>query len=120
MRSTLGEPRKRSRGLWNTRAYLYNLEPNRIDLGYLFDRRTGVLRQTEVAFAQAVEPDVMKNTLQGMLGGSASSEIKQGLQKVYDRQKNRYSFNLGSIKGVIERNNQDQIYIGVWDADLRK
>ncbi|MUG91875.1 protein kinase [Scytonema sp. UIC 10036] len=120
VRATLGEPRKRSRGLWNTRAYLYNLEPNRIDLGYLFDRRTGVLRQTEVAFAQSVEPEVMKNTLQGMLGGSASGEIKQGLQKVYERQSSRYSFNLGGLQGVIQRNKEDQIYIGVWDADLRK
>jgi serine/threonine protein kinase, bacterial len=120
VRSTLGRPSKRSRGLWNTRAYIYTLEPNRIDLGYLFDRRTGVLRQTEAAFAQSVEPDVMKNTLQGMLGGSAPGEIKQGLQKVYDRQSNNYSFNLGGLRGVIQRNNEDQIYIGVWDADLRK
>ncbi|WP_407889983.1 protein kinase domain-containing protein [Scytonema sp. NUACC26] len=120
VRSTLGRPSKRSRGLWNTRAYIYTLEPNRIDLGYLFDRRTGVLRQTEVAFAQSVEPEVMKNTLQGMLGGSASGDIKQGLQKVYDRQSNRYSFNLGGLRGTIERNNEDQIYIGIWDTDLRK
>ncbi len=120
VRAALGKPGKRSRGLWNTRAYLYNLEPNRVDLGYLFDRRTGVLRQTEVAFAQSVEPDVMQNTLQGILGGSASGEIKQGLQKVYERQNNRYYFNLGGLKGVIERNNEDQIYIAVWDADLHQ
>jgi serine/threonine protein kinase, bacterial len=116
--ATLGKPRKRSRGLWNTRAYLYEHEPNRVDLGYLFDRRTGVLRQTEVAFDQSVGAGVMKNTLQGMLGGNASGDIKQGLQQVYERQTNEYSFNVGRLKGVIQRNQEDQIYIAVWDADL--
>jgi len=31
---------------------------------------------------------------------------------------NNYSFNTGGLKGVIERNERDRIYIGVWDADL--
>jgi serine/threonine-protein kinase len=116
--ATLGNPSKRSRGLWNTRAYLYQHEPNRVDLGYLFDRQSGVLRQTEVAFNQSVGLGVMKTTLQGMLGGRASSDIKQGLQQVYERQNREYSFNVGRLKGLIQRNPQDQIYIAVWDADL--
>jgi serine/threonine protein kinase, bacterial len=118
VKAALGSPTKVSRGLWNTRAFLYRLQPNRVDLGYLFDRKSGVLRQTEVSFAQSVEPQVMQTTLQGMLGGNATSEIKQALQQVHQRQTNRYSFNTGALEGVIERNKQDQIYIGVWDADL--
>jgi serine/threonine-protein kinase len=118
VKAALGKPSKNTKGLWNTRALLYQLEPNKIDLGYLFDQKSGVLRQTEVAFAQSVPPEVMQKTLQGMLGGNANSEIKQGLQKVRDRQTRRYSFNVGGLKGVIERNQQDRIYIGVWDADL--
>lgn len=118
VKASLGKPTKVSRGLWNTRAYLYRLEPNRVDLGYLFDRKSGVLRQTEVSFAQSVSPGVMQSTLQGMLGGNASGEINQGLQRVYQRQANEYSFSVGGVKGVIQRNKEDQIYIGVWDADL--
>ncbi|GAB1539346.1 hypothetical protein NUACC21_20120 [Scytonema sp. NUACC21] len=118
VQAALGKPRRRSNGLWKTHAYLYELEPNRIDLGYLFDRKTGVLRQTEVSFAQSVEPEVMRSTLQGMLGGNASGDIKQGLQQVYERQSSRYSFNVGKLEGVIERNREDQIYIAVWDGDL--
>ncbi|MCX7594709.1 MAG: protein kinase [Fischerella sp.] len=118
VKASLGKPTKVSRGLWNTRAYLYRLEPNRVDLGYLFDRKSGVLRQTEVSFAQSVSPEVMRSTLQGMLGGNASDEIHQGLQRVYQRQANEYSFRVGGVKGVIQRNEKDQIYIGVWDADL--
>lgn len=117
VKAALGQPSKTSKGLWNTRAVLYKLEGN-VDLGYLFDQKTGVLRQTEVAFAQSVPPEVMQRTLQGMLAGNANSSINQGLQKVRDRQTRRYSFNVGGLKGVIERNQQDRIYIGVWDADL--
>jgi serine/threonine-protein kinase len=60
----------------------------------------------------------MQRTLKGMLAGNLNSEIKQGLEKVRDRQTQRYSFNVGKLKGVIERNQQDRIYIGIWDADL--
>ncbi|YAF93860.1 MAG: protein kinase [Nodularia sp. CChRGM 3473] len=115
--AALGQPSKISQGLWNTRAFLYQLEDN-VDLGYLFDRKTGILRQTEVAFDQSVSPEVMQRTLQGKLGGNATSNIKEGLQKVYNRQTRRHSFNVGKLKGVIERNNKDRIYIGIWDADL--
>ncbi|MCG6133513.1 MAG: protein kinase [Nostoc sp. LLA-1] len=118
IKAALGNPSKISNGLWNTRAFLYQLKPNQVDLGYLFDRNTGVLRQTEVAFAQSVQPEVMQSTLQGMLGGNINSNIQQGLQRVRDRQTRQYSFNVGGLKGVIERNRQDRIYIGVWDADL--
>jgi len=56
-----------------------------------------------------------------MLSRNLSPEIRQGLTQVYQRQSNRYRFtsNNGSpLKGVIERNERDRIYIGVWEADL--
>ncbi|MBW4635009.1 MAG: protein kinase [Iphinoe sp. HA4291-MV1] len=119
VKAALGRPTKVSRGAFGrTRAYLYQLDPNRVDLGYLFDRRTRVLRQTEVSFAQSVAPEVMQRTLQGMLGGNASGDIKQGLQQVYERKNNQYSFNVSGLKGTIQRNSEDQIYIAIWDADL--
>ncbi|MDH6098526.1 serine/threonine protein kinase [Anabaenopsis sp. FSS-46] len=117
VKAVLGQPSRNSRGLWNTRAFVYRLEDN-VDLGYLFDQKTGVLRQTEATFPQSINSEVMQKTLQGMLNGNANSDIKQGLQKVRDRQTQRYSFKVGELKGVIERNQQDRIYIGVWDADL--
>ena len=92
--------------------------PNQIDLGYLFDRQSGVLRQTEVAFAQSVDPQVMQTTLNGMLGGQATEEIKQGLQQIQQRQLDNFSFSKGSVKGQIIRQNCDFIYISIWDADL--
>ena len=119
VKAVLGKPSRTSRGYFpNTRALLYELEQNQITLGYIFDRSSGQLRQTEVAFAQSVEPQVMQATLQGMLGDRTFLNISEGLQRVYDRRSNNYSFNIDGLKGVIERNDRDRIYIGVWDADL--
>ncbi|MEQ8961926.1 MAG: hypothetical protein RLP02_29030 [Coleofasciculus sp. C2-GNP5-27] len=109
--------------MWhNTQALLYeDFIRDRVSLGYLFDRDTKRLRQTEVAFAQSVGLETMADTLDKMLSRNLSPEIRQGLTQVYQRQSNRYRFtsNNGSpLKGVIERNERDRIYIGVWEADL--
>lgn len=117
--AALGNPTKVSSGYYpNTRALLYELKPDQVSLGYIIDRSSGTLRQTEVSFAQSVDPSVMQATLKGMLGNRALLNASQGLQSVYDRRTNQYSFNVGELEGVIERNNRDRIYIGVWDADL--
>ena len=118
VKAKLGKPTRLSRGLWRTRAYLYRLQPNRVDLVLLFDRRTGILRQTEASLAQSVGAQTMENTLQQMLSGNINSNIKQGLQRVYQRRTRKYSFRTGNLKGVVERNKQDRIYIAVWDTDL--
>ncbi len=117
--AALGKPTKTSVGYFpNTRALLYEIVPNQISLGYLIDRNSGRIRQTEVAFAQSVELQVMQATLQEMLGDRALVTISQGLQRVYQRRANNYSFNLGALKGQVERNERDRIYIAVWDADF--
>lgn len=119
LKAALGNPTRTSDGYFpNTRALLYELKPNQVSLGYIFDRSSGRLRQTEVSFAQSVEPEMMQATLQGMLNYRALINVNQGLQRVYDRRANRYSFNVDGLKGVIERNDRDRIYVGVWDADL--
>ena len=92
--------------------------PNKIDLGYLFDHNSGELRQTEVAFAQSVNPNVMQKTLAGMLGGEITEEVKQGLQQVQKRQLESFRFTKGTLKGQIVRQNCDLIYISVWNEDL--
>jgi serine/threonine protein kinase, bacterial len=117
--ATLGKPDQDLRGAWGkTRAVVYKLVPNKIDLGYLFDRNSKVLRQTEVSFAESVDPQLMETTLNGMLDGQASEEIKQGLKQVQQRQSDNFSFKNGSVKGQIIRQQCDFIYISIWDADL--
>ncbi len=118
VKAELGNPTQVSQGLWNTHALVYKYDPDRVDLSYLFDANSEVLRQTEVSFDQSVSLDIMQATLQGMMGGNASEDVKQGLQRVYQRQAQKYFFKSKELKGIIERNGEEQIYIGVWDADL--
>lgn len=119
IKAALGNPTRTSKGYFpNTRALLYELKPNQVSLGYIFARDSGRLRQTEVSFAQSVDSQVMQATLKGMLGDRALIDVSQGLQRVYDRRDHNYSFNVDGLKGVIERNDRDRIYVGVWDADL--
>jgi serine/threonine-protein kinase len=121
VKEELGRPTKTSKGVWgNTRAVLYeDYVPGQVDLGYLFDRTTGRLRQTEASFAPSVDRATISNSLGQMLNNNASSDIQQGLDAVYQRQSKRYKFRSGSnLKGVIERDNEDRIYVGVWEADL--
>ncbi|MBD2729300.1 protein kinase [Nostoc sp. FACHB-892] len=117
--AALGKPNQDLRGVWgNTRAVVYKLVPNKIDLGYLFDRNSKVLRQTEVSFAQSVDSQVMEATLNGLLNGQATEEIKQGLKQVQQRQSDNFRFKKGSVKGQIIRQECNFIYISIWDANL--
>lgn len=119
VKAALGEPTKTSKDyLPNIDAAFYDLEPNKITLGYLFDRYSRRIRQTEVSFAQSVDSQIMLATLNGMLGSRANEEIQQGLQQVYERQSNQYPLVVGSMKGVIKRNERDRVYIGLWEINL--
>jgi serine/threonine protein kinase, bacterial len=121
VREDLGNPTKETNGLWETRAALYkNIQPG-VDLGYLFDQTTGRLRQSEVTFDPSVGRETMSVTLDKILSSNTSPDIQQGLKEVYQGKTNRYDFvsgRDGSLKGVIERNNRDRIYIAVWESDL--
>lgn len=118
--SILGKPSETNpNAYWNnTRSALYDVVPNRVTLAYLYDKDSNRVRQTEASFAQSTDLMTMRVTLNGMLDGKLSEAIEQGLKSVRDRQSNEYSFSAGRYKGVIQRNDRDRIYIGVWDADL--
>ena len=117
--AALGNPTdSQPRGYWpNTRTALYEILPNRITLGYIYDRDSDKLVQTEGSFAPSVDDLVVKTALNGMVGG-ANRDILQGLRDVQQRRTNRFTFRKGSLEGTIERNERDRIYIGVWDENL--
>ncbi|HEY9676241.1 MAG TPA: protein kinase, partial [Waterburya sp.] len=55
IKQELGEPTKKSKGMWNTRALLYeDYIPGQVSLGYLYDPSSGRLRETEASFADSV------------------------------------------------------------------
>lgn len=119
IRSQLGEPTQSGDGYWgNTRSVLYDLVPNEVTVAYIYDPTTNNVRQTEASFAQSVDRTVMADTLNGMLNGGLTAPIEQELTNIWDRKSNQYNFNTGALKGTIERNDKDRIYIAVWDADL--
>jgi len=117
VKAALGTPTKTSPGLWRTRAVLYDLDRDRT-LGLLFDRTSGRLRQTEAAFSQSVDPQVMQQTLANMLGGNVPDDARRALQQIQQRQTSQYQFTQGRLKGTIVRNYCDRIYIGIWESDL--
>ncbi|MGC8714550.1 MAG: serine/threonine protein kinase, partial [Leptodesmis sp.] len=98
----------------------YDLIPDQVTVAYLYDKTTGKVRQTEASFAQDVNPRSMGDTLNGMLDGALTAPIEQGLINVANRKTNRFSFTSGYLKGTVERNDQDRIYIAVWEADLHQ
>mgnify|MGYP002777174776 CR=1 FL=1 len=119
IRAELGEPNSTNKGIWkDTRTALYDIRPGEITLAYIYDRKSGVVRQTEASFAQSVDRMQMQVTLNGMMAAQAPVAALEGLEKVYQRQLDEYSFSKGNLKGIIQRNPQGRIYIGVWDADL--
>jgi serine/threonine-protein kinase len=115
----LGFPTGTARGYWpNTRAVFYELIPDEVSLGFLFDRTTERIRQTEASFTSTVESRLVSLTLNGMLGCRLNDQIQQGLQRVWQRETQQFSFTLGSLKGIIQRQKGDRLYIGIWEADL--
>jgi serine/threonine-protein kinase len=120
IRQKLGAPTSVNSGLWkNSRAVLYkNVIPGQVDLGYLFDVDTGTVKQTEASFAQAAGLPTLKKTVNNFLGGKTPASVQQGLEQIYHRQNHQYSFVVGNLKGTIQRNSSDRIYIGVWEADF--
>lgn len=115
----LGVPTRSSRGYWpNTRAVSYELIPDQVSLGFLFDQNSERIRQTEAAFTPQVDSQLVVLTLNGMLGCKLNQEIQQGLQQVQQRVSRQYFFTLDSLKGVIEWQKGNRLYIGIWEAGL--
>lgn len=115
----LGQPTRVSDGYWpNTRSALYELIPNQVTLAYIYDRDSNQVRQTEASFAQSVSSLTMRVALNGMVSSTVPTEVEDALLRIYERQDNRYTFAVNGLEGVIERNSQDRIYIGIWEEDL--
>lgn len=117
--ASLGKRTKDYKGTYGaTRAVVYKLVPNQIDLGYLYDSSSGRVRQTEASFAESVDPQVMVTTLDGLLEGGANDYVKQGLRKVQQGRSNSYTFTQGALRGQIVKQDCGFIYISIWEANL--
>ncbi|MGC1248426.1 MAG: hypothetical protein WA865_19620, partial [Spirulinaceae cyanobacterium] len=108
-----GTPAEILPGYWqDTIAVSYDLIPNRVSLGFLFDKESKVLRQTEAAFANSVKFKTVLATLNSMLGCQLNEEIKQGLRQVWQDKNSQYYFNLNTLEGIVHWEKRDRLYIG--------
>ncbi len=115
----LGQPSQAGDGYWpNTRTEQYDWVPGLVTLAYIYDRDSNQIKQSEVSFAQAVDPLVIRVALNNMLDGGLNAAIENGLAQVRSRETNRYTFERRGFEGVIERDSRDRIYVGVWQADF--
>ncbi|NEO55150.1 MAG: serine/threonine protein kinase [Okeania sp. SIO3B5] len=115
----LGKPTKVKEGSYwpNTKVVIYDLLPNQITLGYIYDRDSRRLRQTELSVSDALPERMVRVAFTNMLNLKITSGIKEGLQDVRNRKINRYEFKTGNLEGLIERSSDDRIYIGVREND---
>lgn len=122
IQAALGSPTSNSPGYWpNSYGLLYkNLQPHQTDFGFLLDVETQRLRQTEAAFAQSAGLSTLRLALQGMLKDRPPADVIEQLTLIYQRQAQEYTFQVGELKGIIQRNEKDRIYIGVWEADFHE
>ena len=122
LRASLGEPNAIQEGYWsNSIAWIYKgRSEGQIDLGYLFDLDTNELQQTEVAIAPEVKLKTIQEILNSLLQGKTTKTIEQELVNIYYRRTNTYLFKSKQLEGTIERDKDDNIYIGIWKADFHQ
>lgn len=116
----LGEPTLVSDGYWpNSQALMYqDVVPKQIALGYLTDKDTTKVRQAEIAFAGSVDLLTMKGQVKQVLQDNYSSEIDDYLNQIYFKTSNQHYFAINNFEGVVQRNPQEHIYLGIWDQDF--
>lgn len=116
--SSLGTPSSQRSGLTGKdRIISYkNFDPDRVDVSYTADNRTGRIKETEVSFNQSIGIDAIEQTLSQMLGGEIPPSLRDGIKQVYDRQTDLRTLNLPNYRAIV-RNQKDKIYVRVWSAN---
>ena len=118
----LGEPSMNSRGYWkNSRALMYKgIVPEKIALGYLTDTKTKSVRQAEIAFDRSVDLATIKLQAQNLLQNNYSLEIEHYINQIYFKTSDRHDFEADNLKGVVQRNPGDFIYLAIWDSEFHE
>ncbi|MBE9067216.1 serine/threonine protein kinase [Leptolyngbya cf. ectocarpi LEGE 11479] len=108
----LGAPTRRSVSPSATTA-VYELDPNRASVAYVYDAAGDTVQQAEAAFAPSYDRLIMRVVLTGMLNGQSTRAIEAGLEQVRTGEVEQYPFELDGLTGSIERNNNGFIHIYV-------
>ncbi len=108
----LGSPTRQSASPSATTA-VYELDPNRASVAYVYDAGGTTVQQAEAVFAPSYDRLIMRVALAGMLDGQSTREIETGLEQVRTGQVERYPFEQNGLTGSIERNSNGFIHIYV-------
>ncbi|MGD1918005.1 MAG: serine/threonine protein kinase [Pleurocapsa sp.] len=119
---SLGQPTYESRGYWGySRAFLYkDFAQQGVDLGYLSDVATQTVLQTEMSFAESIKEVEVQKVLKQLLMSEYSVEIEQKIEQVINQKSDKQEFSVNNLKGIIQRNAQNRVYVGVWEADFHQ
>ena len=49
-----------------------------------------------------------------------SVEIEQKIEQVINQKSDKQEFSVNNLKGIIQRNAQNRVYVGVWEADFHQ
>jgi|GEM_PF-1408228 len=118
----LGKPTKQSSGYWgNSHAFIYqDFIPQQVNLGYLIDNQTKTIRQTEMSFTDLVKLTDIHKAVRHILLEDYSREIEQKIDRVFAKKSQEEKFVVDNLnlKGIIQRDEQNRIYIAIWDRDF--
>lgn len=117
---SLGQPTKVSQGYWrDSKALLYrDFLPSRVDLGYLTDTETKLVRQSEMTFASSVDLLTIQQSAQQLLKANYSKTVAEHIEQIYFDRSERQQFQVGDLEGIVERNPQNHIYLAIWDRQF--
>lgn len=116
----LGEPTMESRGYWqNSKALLYrNVIPKQVALGYLTDTKTTKVRQAEITFASTVDLRSIQQAAKQLLQEQYSADIEHYINQIYFKTSHLHEFEVKNLKGVVQRNPENHIYLSIWEQDF--
>lgn len=116
----LGQPSRQGKGYWqNSRAFLYrDFIPGGVDLGYLADTKTNIIRQSEMSFAPRIDVQTIQHSAKLLLADNYSLDIARQIDLVYSARSDRQEFEVNDIKGVVQRNPRNYIYFAIWDSQF--
>ncbi len=120
--SSLGQPTLESQGYWGqSRAFLYkDFGSKQVDLGYLWDLETQNILQTEISFPESVPEVEVQQVLKQLLMADYSREIEQKITQVINQKSDKQEFSVNNLEGIVQRNLQNRVYVGVWKAGFHQ
>ncbi|MEY2858320.1 MAG: hypothetical protein RLZZ74_2633, partial [Cyanobacteriota bacterium] len=86
--------------------------------GYLTDTKTTKVRQAEIAFANSVNLLTIKQEVKQLLQDNYSPVIDDYLNQIYFKTSDRHYFVINNLEGVVQRNPEEHIYLGIWDREF--